>query len=338
MAASFRAYSRATMTSRRKFIAATAAVLAAPLAAQEKPAREFRIGVLDIVGEPANAANLEHLRRGLKDLGYAEGKNLRLEYRSGEARAERYPLLAAELARARVDVIVTSGTPATLAAKNAPGAIPVVIANALDPVQTGLVASLERPGGKVTGIAVLTDELEAKRVELLRAIAPGRKRVAVMVNMANPGLAQSWKQIAAAAKSIGLEPVLVNVKRPEMIDRAFDKAMARKAQALVVRVGALPEADSRRVVELAAKHKLPAIYAQRQFVEQGGLASYGLSTPDMYYRAAMFVDRILKGANPAELAMEKPSKFEFVVNRRTLRALDLVLPPDLLLRSDDIVG
>lgn len=328
------------MTNRRGFIAGALAVLSAPLAAQEKKAAErgYRIGVLDTIAEPANLANMDQLRKGLKDLGYTEGKDLRIEYRTAETRNERYPGLAAEFARMKVDLIVANGTPATLAAKNAGGMIPVVTATALDPVDTGLVASLERPGGNVTGVAILTDELEKKRIELLRAIAPGRKRIAVLVNMGNPGLASTWKVIEAAAKSIGLEAELVDVRRPEKIARALDAAVAKRAEALVVRVGALPEADRRALVDLAAKHRLPAIYAQRQYVDAGGLVSYGVSTPDMYYRAATFVDKILKGAKPSELPMERPSKFELVINRKTLKALDLVIPPDLLLRSNEIVG
>jgi putative ABC transport system substrate-binding protein len=326
------------MTTRRAFIAGAVAVMAAPLAAQEKPAREYRIGVLDTVAEPANAANMTQLRKGLKDLGYIEGKNLGLEYRSAEARNNRYPALAAELVHAKVDLIIANGTPAALAAKTAAGAIPVVTATALDPVETGLVASLERPGGNVTGLGVLTHELEAKRVELLVALAPGRKRIAVLVNMKNPGLAETWKGIEAAAIAQGLEPQLINVSRPEKIERAFQAAVAKRAEALVVRVGALAEPDRRKLVDLAARHKLPAIYAQRQFVEAGGLVSYGMSTPEMYYRAATFADKILKGAKPGELAMERPTKFEFVMNRRTIRALELVVPPDLLLRSNEIVG
>jgi putative ABC transport system substrate-binding protein len=326
------------MTTRRAFIAGAVAVMAAPLAAQEKPAREYRIGVLDTVAEPANAANMTQLRKGLKDLGYVEGKNLVIEYRSAEARNNRYPALAAELVRAKVDLIIANGTPAALAAKTAAGAIPVVTATALDPVETGLVASLERPGGNVTGLGVLTHELEAKRVELLVALAPGRKRIAVLVNMKNPGLAETWKGIEAAAIAQGLEPQLINVSRPEKIERAFQAAVAKRAEALVVRVGALAEPDRRKLVDLAARHKLPAIYAQRQFVEAGGLVSYGMSTPEMYYRAATFADKILKGAKPGELAMERPTKFEFVMNRRTIKALDLVVPPDLLLRSNEIVG
>jgi putative tryptophan/tyrosine transport system substrate-binding protein len=327
-------------TCRRAFIAGLAALFSAPLAAQDRKdaPREYRIGVLDTIAEPANLANMDQLRKGLKDLGYVEGKNLRIEYRTAEGRSERYPALAAELAGMKVDLIVANGTPATMAAKNVPGMIPVVTATALDPVETGLVASLERPGGNVTGVAVLTQELEKKRIELLSALAPGRKRIAVLVNMGNPGLASSWKVIEAAAKSMGLEPELIDLRRPQQVSRAIDTAITKEAKALVVRIGALPEADRRNLVELAAKHRLPAIYAQRQYVDAGGLVSYGLSTPDMYYRAATFVDKILKGAKPGELAMERPSKFELVINRKTLRALDLVIPPDLLLRSNEIVG
>ena len=328
------------MTNRRAFLAGAAVLLSAPLAAQDKKeaVREYVIGVLDTAAEPANLANMEQLRKGLKDLGYAEGKNLRIEYRSAEARIERYPALAAELAKMKVDLIVANGTPATLAAKNVPGMIPVVTATALDPVENGLVASLDRPGGNVTGMATLTAEVEKKRLELLTALAPGRKRIAVVVNMGNPGLASTWTVIETAAKSLNLEPQLVDVRRPDRLPRALEAAMAKQAQALVVRTGALPEAERRTLVEFAAQHRLPAIYAQRLYVDAGGLASYGISTPDLYYRSATFVDKILKGAKPGELAMERPSKYELVINRKTLRALDLVIPPDLLLRSNEIVG
>jgi putative ABC transport system substrate-binding protein len=326
------------MTNRRSFIAGIAAVLSAPLAAQEKKDPQYRIGVLDTVAEPPNSANMTQLRKGLQELGYVEGKNLRIEYRTAESRNDRYAALAAALARMKVDLIVANGTPATLAAKNAPGMIPVVTATALDPVETGLVASLERPGGNVTGVAILTSELEKKRIDVLRALAPGRKRVAVMVNMSNPGLAATWKVIEAAAKAAGLEPQLVDVRKPEKLQRAFDALLEKKAEALVVRAGPMAETERRTLVDLAAKHHLPAIYAQRQFVDAGGMVSYGLNTPERYYRAATFVDKILKGAKPSELPMEQPAKFELVINRKTLRALDLVIPPDVLLRSNEIIG
>jgi putative ABC transport system substrate-binding protein len=327
------------MTDRRRFLAGAVALLSAPLAAQEKEAgRTFVVGVLDTIAEPANLANMAQLRKGLKDLGYVEGKNLRVEYRTAEARNERYPALAAELVRLQVDLIVVGGTPAAIAAKDAGGMVPVVSAAALDPVETGLVASLEKPGGMVTGVAVVTDEVEKKRVELLNALAPGRKRIAVLVNMGNPGLAATWPMIEAGAKALGIQPELIDVRKPKKLPAAFEAAAAKKAEGLVVRVGAMPEADRRVLVQLAARYKLPAIYAQRQYVDAGGLASYGLSTPDMYYRAATFVDKILKGAKPGELPMELPSKYEFVINRKTLRALELVIPPDLLLRSNEVVG
>src|SRR3954468_5183440 len=329
------------MNDRPAFLTAPALLRSARLAAaQDKKdaQRTYRIGVLASIAEPANQANMEQLRKGLKDLGYVEGKNLRIEYRTSEARNDRFAGLADELVRLQPDLIIANGTPAALAAKSAGGTVPVVAAAALDPVETGLVASLEKPGGMVTGIAVVTQDLEKTRVELLRALAPGRKKLAVFVNMTNPGLASTWPMIEAGAKAVGLEPELIEVPSPKKVPRAFEAAVAKKAEALVVRPGALPEADRRALVGLAAKHKLPAIYSQRQYVDVGGLVSYGLSTPDMYYRAATFVDKILKGGRPSDLPMESPSKYEFVVNRRTLRALDLVIPPDLLLRSNEIVG
>jgi len=328
------------MIDRRAFLAGAALLLPVRLAAQERKdaARTYRIGVLDTIAEPANLANMDQLRKGLKDLGYVEGRNLRIEYRTAEARNDRYPELAAELVGMKVDLIVANGTPAALAAKNAGGMTPVVTATALDPVEIGLVASLEKPGGSVTGVAVVTNELEKTRVELLNALAPGRKKLAVFVNMGNPGLAATWPMIEAGAKALGLQAELIDVRKGKKLPAAFEAAVAKKAEALVVRVGAMAEADRRAMVQLAAKHRLPAIYPQRQYVDAGGLVSYGLSTPDMYYRAATFVDKILKGARPSDLPMELPSKYEFVINRRTLRALDLVIPPDLLLRSNEVVG
>jgi ABC-type uncharacterized transport system substrate-binding protein len=310
----------------------------APLWAQEKPPRVFRVGLLVPVERSANEANLAELRKGLKDLGYNEGQNLHIEYRAGDARAERYPALAAELGALKVDVIVTNGTPATLAAKSARSAIPVVTTGAVDPVDTGLVASLERPGGNVTGVAVLTQELEAKRLELLKALAPGAKRLAAFMDMGNPGIVSVWKAVEAAAAPLGLQAQLYDVRKGSKLARAFGTAVAQKAQAFIVRIGTLTDGERAMIVDLGAKHRLPAIYPVRQFVDVGGLMSYGVNNPHMYNRAAVFVDKLLKGAKPAELPMELPSKFEFVINRKTVRALDLVIPPDLLLRSDQVVG
>jgi len=328
------------MTSRRAFLAGGLAAASSPLLwAQDKPAaRVFRVGLLVPVERAANEANLAEFRKALKDLGYTDGQNLQLEYRSGEARLERYPALAEELAKMKVDAIVTNGTPATLAARNLKASIPVVTAGVVDPVETGLVSSLEKPGGKVTGVAVLTKELEAKRLELLKALAPGAKRIAAFMDMGNPAIASVWKAVEAAAPELKLEAQLFDVRKGRKLEKAFAGAVAQKADAFIVRIGTLTDAERKAVVDLAAKHRLPAIYAAREFVELGGLMSYGLNNAHMYERAATFVDKILKGGKPAEIEMERPTKFEFVINRKTARALALVIPPDLLLRSDKVLG
>jgi putative ABC transport system substrate-binding protein len=328
------------MKSRRAFLSAALALASARLAAQDKAAPKVqRIGVLDPVSLQANGANMDQFRKGMKDLGYSEGGNLAIEYLSAEGRGERFERLAGELVRHNVLVIVTSGTPATLAARNASaGRIPVVTATVVDPVETKLVASLERPGGNVTGVAIDTADLEAKRLDLLGALAPGRTRIAAIVDMSNPALESAWKAMQAAAPARKLELELFDARKPEDMERAFGAAAARKAGAAVVRLGTLTPANRGAIAEAAAKSKLPAIYASRLFVEAGGLASYGVNTPQMYYRAAAFVDKILKGAKPAELPMERPTRFELVLNRLAAHRLGLVIPPDLLLKSDQVVG
>jgi putative ABC transport system substrate-binding protein len=241
--------------------------------------------------------------------------------------------------RHNVAVIVTSGTPATLAAKDASaGRIPVVTATVVDPVQTRVVESLERPGGNVTGVAVDTADLEAKRLELLRALAPGSSRVAVIMDMGNPALGEAWKALQPAAKAQGVELELLDVRKPEQMAGALQTAVSRKAGAALLRAGTLAPAIRSAIVESAAKHRLPVLYGSRQFVDAGGLASYGVNTPQMYYRAAMFVDKILKGAKPSDLPMERPARFELVFNRLAAHRLGLVIPPDLLLKSDQVVG
>ncbi|HWA37229.1 MAG TPA: ABC transporter substrate-binding protein [Burkholderiales bacterium] len=326
------------MPDRRDFLAAAAALAAAPLGAQEKAPRVFRVGVIDTVAESANRAAMAELREELDDSGYRDGRNLRIEYRSADGLSQRYAALAAELVRLRVDCIVANGTPAALAAKAATRTIPIVAALALDPVETGLVASLDKPGGNVTGLAVLTPELEKRRIELLRALAPGRKRFAMLVNMGNPALASSWKALQAAAVDLGLMPDLIDVRRAQDFARAVAAARTRDAEALVVRVGPLGEADRDALLQEVARHGFPAIYAQRGFADAGGMASYGINLPYNFGRTVAFVEKILRGAKAAELPMEQPAKFEFVVNRRTMRALGLAIPPDLLLRSDAVVG
>jgi putative ABC transport system substrate-binding protein len=326
------------MTSRRAFLCAALALASARLAAQDKAkaARVHRIGFLGPVSLQANGANMDQFRKGMKELGYEEGRNLTIEYLSADGSVERFVPLARDLSKRGVDLIVTSGTPATLAAKKA--RISVVTATVVDPVDVKVVESLERPGGNVTGMAVLTDELEAKRLELLRAITPGRNRVAAIMDMGNPGFAEAWKAMQPAAKKLGMELELIDARKPEEVVRGFATAVAHRAGAAVVRLGSLTPGNRRAIVEAAAQNKLPAIYSSRQFVDVGGLASYGVNAPLMYYRAAAFVDKILKGAKPAELPMERATRFELVLNRLAAHRLGLAIPPDIFLKSDDVVG
>src|SRR3954464_3018199 len=328
------------MTSRRAFLSAALTLASARLAPREKPAaRVYRIGLLEPVSLQANGANMDQFLKGLKDLGYTEGTNLSIEYLSADGRAERFAKLAGDLVRDNVAVIITNGTPATIAAKNASaGRLPVVTATVVDPVETKLVDSLERPGGNVTGVAIETTDLEAKRLDLLRAIAPGRSRIAVIMDLSNPAAGETWKAMQPAAKAQGVELELFDARRPEDVVRALAVAVEHKAGAVTVRSGAITPGNRQAIVEAAAQHKLPAMYASRQFVEAGGLVSYGLNTPQMYYRAASFVDKILKGAKPADLPMERPTRFELVFNRLAAHRLGLIIPPDLLLKSDQVVG
>jgi putative ABC transport system substrate-binding protein len=326
------------MIARRSFIAGTAALLAFPAWAQEgKAQRVVRVGVLDPLPPASNAANVEQLRKGLRAAGYSEGRNLVIEYRSSEGRAGRYARLAEELAGLPVDVLIARGTQAALSAKSATRELPIVALGVNDPVDTGLVAALERPGGNVTGIAFRIKDLEARRVDALRALAPRTRRIAGLMNTGNPAIAHAWKMLEEAARGFKLEAVLIDVRKRSQIEEAFDAARDHGADGLIVQLGALGAAQRQSVVELAARHRLPAMYPARQYVDAGGLVSYGMDSAQLFYRAAAFVERLAKGARAAELAMEPPPRFELVINRKTLRSLDLVIPPDLLLRSNEIV-
>ena len=323
---------------RRAFIAGALAAVAAPLAAQDKPAgRVYRIGVLETVPLTMNLVNMKAFRNAMRELGYVEGPNLVIVYRSAEGRSERYAELAAELMRFKLDAILTRGTPATLAAKSVAGAIPIVTTAVADPVESGLAKTLEQPGGNVTGLTSATRELTPKRLELIRALVPSLTRIAAYTNLSNAAAVSSWKEIELTARSMGLEPRLLDVRRPEQIASAFEEAVRQRADALIVGIETLTQSNRRTIVELAAKHRLPAMYSVNDFVEGGGLISYGVSYPHLYYRAAAYVDKILKGAKPGELAMERPTKFELMINRKTARALGLVIPPDLFLRADRVI-
>jgi putative ABC transport system substrate-binding protein len=326
------------MIARRSFIAGSLALLSQPAWAQErKTERIVRVGVLDPLPLAINTSNIEQLLRGLRGAGYSEGRNLAIEYRASDGRAGRYGSLAEELVRAGVDVLIARGTQAALGARNVMRDIPIVALGVNDPVDTGLVASLERPGGNVTGIAFLIKDLETRRVDVLRALAPKTRRVAGLMNMSNPAIAHAWKMLEEAARGFKLDAVLVDVQKRSQIETAFATVRSREGDAVIVQLGTLGATRRQSVVELAARHRLPAIYTARQYVDAGGLVSYGLDAGQLFFRAATFVDRLVKGAKPGELAMEAPPKFELVINRKTLRSLDLVIPPDLLLRSNEIV-
>jgi putative ABC transport system substrate-binding protein len=326
------------MIARRSFIAGSLALLSQPAWAQERKAeRIVRVGVLDPLPLAINAGNIEQLRRGLRGAGYNEGRNLAIEYRASDGRAGRYSGLAEELEHAGVDVVIARGTQAALGARDVIRDIPIVALGVNDPVETGLVSSLERPGANVTGIAFLIKDLEMRRVDVLRALAPKTKRVAGLMNMGNPAIAHSWKILEEAARGFKLEALLVDVRKRSQIEAAFQTVRQREGDAVIVQLGTLGAPQRESVVELAARYRLPAIYTARQYVDAGGLVSYGVDAGQLFFRAATFVDKLVKGAKPGELAMEPPPKFELVINRKTLRSLDLVIPPDLLLRSNEIV-
>ena len=314
------------------------ALLIAPLVAGAQPAgRVYRIGMLETRSAALNAANIDAFRQGMRELGYKEGQNLEVVYRSSDGRDERFPDLANELMRLKVDLILTRGTPATLAAKSATRTIPVVMASVGDPVGTGLVASLGRPGGNVTGLSNFNVEIYAKRVELLKELLPRLTRIAGLFNMGNPVLPLQWKEVQRAARSVGIQPQLLDVRRPEDLPRAFDAAAKERAEALIVALDGLTLGNLRPIAELAAKRRLPSIYGVREYADLGGLITYGHSERDQYQRAATFVDKIFKGAKPADLAIEQPTKFELVINLKTAKALGLTIPPLLLLQADHVV-
>ena len=321
---------------RREFITLIGGTAAAwPLAARAQSA--YRIGVLETTSAALNAANFDALRQGLRQHGYIEGQNLVIEYRSADGRAERFPDLAAELVRLNVDLIVTRGTPAIFAAKNATKTIPVVMAASGDPLGAGVVAGLARPGGNVTGLSAFVTELQAKRLELLREMVPRINRIAALLNMSSPAEPPQWEETKVAARTLAIEPQLLDVRKPEDLGRAFETAIRQRADALVVGMNVLTQANRRPIADLATKHRLPAIYASREFVDAGGLVVLGVSYPDLYRRAATYVDKILKGAKPADLPIEQPTKFELIINLKTAKALGLEIPPTVLARADEVI-
>ena len=311
-------------------------LLAAPFAAlAQQTGKVYRLGILEAVPAEQNAANLDALRKALRDLGYIEGSNLVIEYRSADGRAERFSELAAELVRLKVDLIVTRGTPAARAAKDATATTPVIMATMGDP--SALVASFARPGGNVTGLTTFSTELTAKRLELLKELVPNVARVALLHNMGNPAAPPEWEETKAAARALGLQAELLDVRTAGELDAAFERAVRQRVDALVIGADGLTQLHQRTIVGLAARNRLPATYPAREFVESGGLISYAVNYPDLYVRLATFVDKIFKGAKPGDLPVEQPTKFELVINLRTARALGLTIAPSLLVRADAVI-
>jgi putative tryptophan/tyrosine transport system substrate-binding protein len=297
--------------------------------------RVWRIGMLETTSPTLNAANLDAFRHGLRELGYSEGRNLIIEYRSADGRGERFAGLAAELVALNVDLIVARGAISAMAAKNATRSIPVVMTAIGDPLL--VVPSLAHPGGNVTGISSVTVDLEAKRFGLLRELVPGMVRVAALYNMSSPTNSPQWKEVETAARSVGVQPRLLDVRTAEDLEPAFVAASQQRADGLVVGQDGLFQVNRKLIAELAAKHRLPAIYRSMESIEAGGLMAYGPNYPSLYRQAASYVDKILKGAKPGDLPVEQPKKFELILNIRAARAMGLTIPQSLVLQADELI-
>jgi putative tryptophan/tyrosine transport system substrate-binding protein len=322
---------------RRAFITLLGGAAAWPLAARaQQPAKLPTIGFLGAATPSADTLWTAAFAHRLRELGWIEGRNVAIEYRWAEGREERFAEVAAELVRLRVDVIVTYSTPSVIAAKKATSVIPIVFALTGDPVGNNLVASLARPGGNVTGLSVLGADLAGKRLELLREVVPGLRRLAIMGNVGNPFIVVELGEVQTAADTLGLEVVTLEIRRREDIVPAIE-ALKGGADALYVASDPLINANRVRINILAVGARLPTIYLQRENVEAGGLMSYGPNFPDLFRHAAEYVDKILRGAKPADIPVEQPTKFDLVVNLVTAKVLGLTVPPTLLARADEVI-
>jgi ABC-type uncharacterized transport system substrate-binding protein len=318
-------------------------LLVAPLAADAQPGGKVaRIGYLVTGGldSPETRVLLDAFRQGLRERGYVEGQNIVVEYRAADGQLERFPALATELVRLKVDLIVATGTPAALAAQHATNTIPIVTPVMGDPVGDGLVASLARPGGNITGLTFLGPELVGKRLELLKEALPGASRIAALWQpgaYAERTTRDMLQETEAAARTLGVQLQLVDVRGPDEFDSAFATMTNARAEALLVLPSAMLFNERRRLVDLAARYRLPAMYQLREFVELGGLMAYGASITDLVRRSATHVDKILKGAKPADLPVEQPTKFELVLNLKTAQALGITIPSSLLFQADRVI-
>ena len=309
--------------------------LAAPVQAQTRGVA--KIGVLSPFSPAVAESWHQALRQGLRDLGWIEGKNIAIEYRFADGKSDRLGPLAAELVRQKVDVIVTAVNTDTLADKNATKTIPVVMASAGDPVAFGLVQSLARPGGNVTGLSQIAPELSGKRLELLKEMVPHLSRVAVLWNPKGITSPISWKESQEPARELGLHLESIEVTSAERLDKGVEKAKSSRVGALAIMPDPLFAGNLKTIAELAVKSRLPAIFHLPEFVDAGGLVAYGPDRVDMFRRAASYVDKILKGAKPADLPVEQPMKFELVINLKTAKQIGLTIPPQVLARADRVI-
>jgi ABC-type uncharacterized transport system substrate-binding protein len=325
---------------RRTFLTTLASLLAAAVTVEARqPANVFRIGILGTY--PPTTPEFAHLWeafvQGLRELGYIEGQNLVIERRFMEGKAERLPEFAAELVRLNVRVIVAGGQPPPVAAKRATSTIPIVMTNFSDPVGLGLVTNLARPGGNITGLALLTVELVTKQLQLLTQAVPKVSRVALLTNPSNPGAALQRRDAETAARALGLQIQALEAQRLDELVGVFEAMTSQRAGAVLLPGDSVLYFYRKQIADLAIKNRLPALFAPREFAEAGGLMAYGANIADLYRRAATYVDRILKGANPGDLSIEQPTKFELVINVKTAKALGITIPQSLLQRADEVI-
>jgi ABC-type uncharacterized transport system substrate-binding protein len=327
------------MIDRRRFLLTSlAGAVAGPLAVEgQQPKTIVRIGFLSSSSAERERPRLTAFQQTLRELGYLEGQNIVIEQRYAGGNFQQLPELAAELARIKVDIFVVVGAPASLAARKTTSVIPIVMVGVADPVGVGLVDSLARPGGNVTGLSDFNAGVVAKRLELLKEVVPSASRVAVLLNPANPSNPLQLKLIQAAAETLGVRLFPLEAKSAEEIDRAFAAMRTERAEAVIVIGDPMFGTHRRRLIDLSAKRGLPAIYSTREYVIDGGLVSYGTNLDDLYRPAAVYVDKSLKGAKPADLPVEQPTKYELVINLKTAKALGLTIPPSLLARADQVI-
>jgi putative ABC transport system substrate-binding protein len=326
-----------TMSKKVFCLALCAMLFAHGLSAEAQQKKVARIGFLSATSPSSLSARAEAFRQGLRELGYVEGQNIVIEWRFAQGNPDQVPRNAADLVRLKVDVIVTGGSTDTRAAKGATSTIPIVMAQESDPVGSGFVASLAQPGGNMTGLSTLSPELSGKQLELLKEIVPKFSRVAILGNSTEPGNAQSLRETQLAAGGFGIQLQYLEVQGPEDIETAFSAIKRERANAFIVLRNPVTGTHREHIVKIAAKSRLPAIYANRESVELGGLMFYGANIPDNWRRAATYVDKILKGAKPANLPVEQPTKFEFVINLKTAKQIGVTIPPNVLARADKVI-